>query len=93
MAEFATLKAIGYRDRYFVSVVLQQSLWLSIFGFVPGVLVAGALYLALGWLTGLLLDLTVPRVLGVLVLTLTMCVISGCLALRRVFQADPAELF
>jgi putative ABC transport system permease protein len=93
MAEFATLKAIGYHNSYFVSVVLQESLWLSAFGFVPGIVAAAAMYGVLGWLTGLLLNLTAPRVLGVLFLTLAMCIVSGCLALRRVFQADPAELF
>jgi len=93
MPEFATLKAMGYANRYFVSVVLQESLWLSAFGFLPGIVVAAMLYAALGWATGLLLDLTAPRVIGVLFLTVMMCVVSGCLALRRVFQADPAELF
>lgn len=93
MAEFATLKAIGYPNRYFVSVVLQESLWLSAFGFLPGVILTLVLYASLGWLTGLLLDLTTPRLVGVLALTVAMCIVSGCLALRRVFQADPAELF
>jgi len=93
MPEFATLKAMGYANRYFVSVVLQESLWLSAFGFLPGIVVAAILYAALGWATGLLMDLSAPRVIGVLALTIIMCVVSGCLALRRVFQADPAELF
>ncbi len=93
MGEFATLKAMGYQNKYFVALVLQESLWLSLFGFLPGILVAGLLYTSLGRLTGLLLDLTALRVLGVLLMTLSMCIVSGCLALRRVFQADPAELF
>ncbi len=93
MGEYATLKAMGYQNLFFIKLVLQESLWLCLFGFVPGILVAGLLYTALSRLTGLLLDLTAPRVLGVLVLTLAMCIVSGCLALRRVFQADPAELF
>jgi len=93
MAEFATLKAMGYHNSYFISVVLQESLWLSAFGFVPGIIVAGGLYMSLSALTGLLMDLTAARVVGVLLLTLAMCIVSGCLALRRVFQADPAELF
>lgn len=93
MGEYATLKAMGYHNQYFIKLVLQESLWLCLFGFVPGVLVAGLLYMALSRLTGLLLDLTAPRLLAVLVLTLAMCIVSGCLALRRVFQADPAELF
>ncbi|HEY4309221.1 MAG TPA: ABC transporter permease DevC [Pirellulales bacterium] len=93
MAEFATLKAMGYQNNYFVALVLQESLWLSLFGFAPGVLVATLLYTSLGHLTGLLLNLTASRVIGVLLMTIAMCIVSGCLALRRVFQADPAELF
>jgi len=93
MAEFATLKAMGYRNVYFVGMVLQEALLLSIFGFIPGVLVSGALYKVLEWATGLLLDLTLPRAASVLALTVLMCVVSGCLAMRRLLAADPAELF
>ena len=43
--EYATLKAIGYHDRYLFSVVLQESLVLSCLGFLPGFAIAQALYL------------------------------------------------
>jgi putative ABC transport system permease protein len=39
------------------------------------------------------LDLTLPRAASVLALTVLMCVVSGCLAMRRLLAADPAELF
>jgi hypothetical protein len=29
----------------------------------------------------------------VFVLTLGMCMVSGCMAMRKVLEADPAELF
>lgn len=93
MPEFATLKAMGYRNSYFVSVVLQQSLLLSVFGFVPGAVISYALYAGLASWTGLLLNLSMERAGVVFMLTLAMCVVSGCLALRRVLGADPAELF
>ena len=64
MGEFATLKAMGYQNKYFVALVLQESLWLSLFGFLPGILVAAVLYTSLGRLTGLLLDLTALRRIG-----------------------------
>jgi putative ABC transport system permease protein len=43
--------------------------------------------------TGLLMDMTPPRAGLVYAFTLAMCVTSGCLAMRKVLAADPAELF
>ena len=93
LAEFATLKAMGYPARYFVGVVLQQSLWLTLLGFAPGVCVSAGLYAWLAGRTGLPLDLTWRLALLVLCLTAGMCVVSGCLALRKLLTGDPAELF
>jgi putative ABC transport system permease protein len=93
MPEFATLKAMGYRNRYFVGFVLMESVYLSLLSFLPGTLVSLGLYEALAHSTGLLMILNVPRAASVLLLTLAMCVASGCLAMRKVLAADPAELF
>ena len=93
MPEFATLKAMGYRNRYFVTFVLMESVYLSLLSFAPGVLVSYVLYEVLARSTGLLMILNVPRAASVLLLTLAMCIASGCLAMRKVVAADPAELF
>jgi putative ABC transport system permease protein len=93
MPEFATLKAMGYRNRYFVGFVLLESVLLSLLSFVPGLLVSYALYEALARTTGLLMILNFTRAGSVLLLTIAMCVVSGCLAMRKVAAADPAELF
>ncbi|MBN1851165.1 MAG: ABC transporter [Pirellulales bacterium] len=93
MAEFATLKAIGYTHGFFVRLVIAESLWLSVFGFLPGLLVAAGLYFCLAQATGLLMLITVPRSVIVLLLTMAMCMASGLLALRKLLSADPAELF
>jgi putative ABC transport system permease protein len=93
LPEFATLKAMGYSNRYFVGVVLQEALLLAAFGFVPGMAVSGLLYWWLGAVTGLLLNLTVSRALLILMLTIAMCAASGALTVRKVLSADPAELF
>lgn len=93
LAEFATLKAMGYPNRYFVGFVLAESVYLSLLSFIPGVLISLGLYAALAHWTGLLMILNVPRAASVLLLTLAMCVVSGCLAMRKVLAADPAELF
>ncbi len=43
MPEFATLKAMGFQNRFFIGFVLQMSLYLSIIGYVPGLVVSWGL--------------------------------------------------
>ncbi|MBL9122846.1 MAG: hypothetical protein JNG90_04385, partial [Planctomycetaceae bacterium] len=93
LAEFATLKAMGYALPYFVRVVLEQAVILAVLGFIPGLLVSALAYSGLALVTGLLMDLTAWRILLILVLTIAMCVVSGALAIRRLLGTDPAELF
>ena len=93
MPELATLKAMGYSNRYFWSLVLCQSFYLACIGFIPGLLITFSLYELLGDASGLVMRLTLPRIALVWCLTLTMCLLSGMLALRRLWRADPASLF
>jgi putative ABC transport system permease protein len=93
LREYATLKAIGYANRYLFSVVLQESILLALLGYVPGVLITLGLYWVTDAATGLPLTLTTERALFVLLLTLLMCCVSGMIALRKVRSADPAEVF
>jgi putative ABC transport system permease protein len=92
-AQYATLRAIGYSPGYLSGVVLRQALALAILGYVPGLLVALALYALGRERANLLLSMTWERAAGVLVLSIAMCSLSGLLALRKVKAADPAELF
>lgn len=93
LREFATLKAMGYRPGFFIGVVLQESLLLAPLGFVPGALSAWGLYTAVAAVTGLPMHLTIARIAVVGGLTVLMCVASGCLTMRQVLTAEPAELF
>ncbi len=93
MAEFATLKAMGYRNRYFISLVLAESLYLSVLGFIPGMLISLAIFNGLSYYTGLLMIMNVSRAAFVYLLTLVMCSVSGCLAMRKVLSVEPAALF
>jgi putative ABC transport system permease protein len=93
LAEYATLKAMGYSNRWLAGVVLQQALILALLGYVPGVLVTLWLYRTAGAATRLPLELTLPRAVAVLALTAAMCAVSGFLALRKVRALDPAEIF
>ncbi len=93
LAEFATLKAMGYPDRFFVQLVIRQSIYLSLFGFFPAWLVSWGLFQWLQQQVGLPMLMTLPRVGLVLGLTFGMCLLSGLLALRKLLRADPASLF
>jgi putative ABC transport system permease protein len=91
--EFATLKAMGYRNRYFMGFVLQEAFLLSVLSFIPGLLVSLGIYTILAKGTGLLMILNVPRAAFIFLLTAAMCLFSGVLAMRKVLAADPADLF
>lgn len=93
IAEFATLKAMGYGGGYFLSLILAESLYLTVLGFVPGLGITLVLYQLLGRNTGLIMILTPSRIGFVFMLTLCMCIVSGLLAVRKLWSADPASLF
>jgi putative ABC transport system permease protein len=93
LKEYATLKAMGYPDLFLFRVVLEEAIILSILGFIPGLLLAHALYRITRNATSLPIDMTIGRVLAVLILTVVMCVGSGALAMRRLKAADPADIF
>ena len=93
LAEYATLKAIGYPNRYLFSVVLEEALILSVIGFVPGLLIAQLLYAVTQRATMLPLHMTLGRIVTVYLLTAGMCAVSGALAMRKLRLADPAEIF
>lgn len=93
LAEYATLKAMGYRNSYLLSVVFQEALILSIMGYVPGYLMAQVLYNLTRNATSLPIAMTLQRGITVLCLSIAMCVISGAIAVRKVQDADPADIF
>jgi putative ABC transport system permease protein len=93
LPELATLRAMGYGGGFLALVVVAEAILLSVAALLPSLAVGALLYAVLEAVTGLRLDLTIPRIVLVSTLTLSMCIVAGLLALRRVQQADPAELF
>jgi putative ABC transport system permease protein len=91
--EYATLKAMGVRDRYLYAVVLNESALLSVLGFVPGYAIAELLYALARQNAHVPVEMTLARAVGVFLLTVLMCVASGWLAMRKLAYADPAEVF
>jgi putative ABC transport system permease protein len=92
LAEYATLKAMGYGNLYLAQVVIQEAFALSILGFIPGLGISFFLYNLTKNAT--LLPLYIwDKAIPVMILTIFMCVISGAISLRKVQSADPAEIF
>jgi putative ABC transport system permease protein len=93
LREYATLKAMGYTERFMLSVVMQQSFFLSILGFLPALLISEVVYTVTARVTLLPFHMTPGRIIVVYALTMLMCAASASLAVRRLKQADPAEIF
>jgi len=93
LQEYATLKAIGYKDSFLFGIIIYESVFLSVFGFVPGFFISLLVYRIATNATFLPLRMTLERGVVVYLLTVGMCVLSGALALRRLKKADPAEIF
>ena len=93
LPQYATLKAIGYADRYLRRVVLDEALILSVLGYFPGAGLAAVLYVLTAEATSLPMQMTLVRGVLIFVLTVAMCGFSGFVAVRKLKQADPADVF
>jgi putative ABC transport system permease protein len=93
LPEYATLKAMGYGDGYFLGVLLQEALILAVLGYIPGFFISIGLYQVAYWGTLLPIGMKLDRAVFVLVLTIIMCTISGAIALQKLRTADPADIF
>jgi putative ABC transport system permease protein len=93
LPEYATLKAMGYKDSYFVMLVFQEAIILGVLGFLPGYFIAIGLYSLAAGATALPLAMTASRAVTVMILTVIMCCASGTVAVRKLSAADPADIF
>jgi putative ABC transport system permease protein len=93
LKEYATLKAMGYANRYLSGVVLMEATILGVIGFVPGIAICDRLYAVAKQATMLPMAIAPVRAAEVLGLTLVMCWGSALIAMRKLRAADPADVF
>lgn len=93
LPEYATLKAMGYKDSYFLIVIFQEALILAALGYIPGFSTAIVLYGLTRSATSLPMAMSVAKGVTVLILTIVMCCVSGAIAVRKLQSADPADIF
>ncbi|MFE4105571.1 FtsX-like permease family protein [Almyronema epifaneia] len=93
LKEFGTLKAMGASDWAIYSVIVEQALWMALLGYVPGMLLCwglGAWTLAS---QGIVILITPMSAVGVLGVTIFMCVGSAFFAIQKVTRVDPGIVF
>ena len=93
LEQYATLKAMGFSEMFLRRVILEQAILLSWGGFLVGLAASWLVYLYIAGETALLVRLNIVSVSTIFVLATLMSVVAGQLALRRVLNADPAELY
>ncbi|MDC8446290.1 MAG: ABC transporter permease DevC [Nitrosomonas sp.] len=91
--EFATLKAMGYKQGYFVRLVFATAFYLAVLGFIPGLVLSVSLYHLAESQMFMPMPMTFGKALNVFFFILSMCFIAGLLAIRKLKDANPADMF
>jgi putative ABC transport system permease protein len=93
LAEYATLKAMGYTNAYLARVVIRQALIYAGTAYLIAIALGSVLYWATEALAGIPMHLT-PHILGLtLLVTALIGLASGVFTLEKVWRANPADLF
>ncbi len=93
LPDYALLKARGYKQRYFSGILFQEASILAVLGYIPGFAISLGLYDVTQSSTALPIYMTLYRGVFVFLLTLAMCFTSGAIAMNKLQEADPADLF
>ena len=91
--EFGTLKAMGASNRVIYGVIVEQSLWMAVIGYVPGMLLCWVLGNWTLATQGIVILITPVTAIGVFGITVLMCVGSALFAIQKVSHVDPAIVF
>jgi putative ABC transport system permease protein len=93
LPEYATLLAMGYRLKSLFFVVAREGFLLALFGYLPAYLSGQVLYSVIRKSTKLPIIMDADKTILIFVLVLLMCMGSAAVAMRKLVDADPAEIF
>jgi putative ABC transport system permease protein len=93
LPQYATLKALGYPDAYFLRLTVEKAWLLTSLAYPVGFLLALVVYASATYLTLVPLVMTSARAVGVYVLMLAAASAAGLLATHRLRRVDLTELF
>jgi putative ABC transport system permease protein len=93
LPQYAALKAMGFANLFLNRVILGQAIVLAVTGFASGTAFSWLAdrYIAAHSMLPVHISLLSSLIVGVL--TLSMCVIAGTIAVKRAAIADPAALY
>ena len=93
LPEYATLLAMGYRLKSLFFVVAREGFLLAIFGYLPAYFSGQILYALIRNSTKLPIIMDSNKAISIFLLILVMCMGSAGIAMRKLVDADPAEIF
>ena len=93
LPEYATLLAMGYKLKSLFFVVAREGFILAFFGYLPAYFSGQLLYALVRNSTRLPIEMDANKSILIFVLILFMCMGSAGIAMRKLVDADPAEIF
>lgn len=93
LKEFGTLKAMGASNSLIYSVIIEQSLWMAVLGYIPGMALCFGVKAWAFATQGLVILIAPATAAGVFGITVLMCVGSAMFAIQKVNLVDPAIVF
>ena len=93
LPEYATLLAMGYRLKSLFFVVAREGFLLALFGYLPAYFSGQLLYAVIRNSTKLPIIMDSNKSITIFLLILVMCMGSAAIAMRKLVDADPAEIF
>ena len=93
LPEYATLLAMGYRLKTLFFVVAREGFLLALFGYLPAYFSGQILYSIVRNSTKLPIVMDANKTILIFILILVMCMGSAGIAMRKLVDADPAEIF
>tara|TARA_B100000900_G_scaffold210906_1_gene178767 strand:+ start:1674 stop:2840 length:1167 start_codon:yes stop_codon:yes gene_type:complete len=93
LPEYATLMAMGYKLKSLLFVVAREGFLLALFGYLPAYFSGQILYAVIRNSTKLPISMDASKSVLIFILILVMCMGSAAIAMRKLVDADPAEIF
>ena len=93
LPEYATLLAMGYRLKSLFFVVAREGFLLALFGYLPAYVSGQILYALIRNSTKLPIIMDLNKSMTIFFFILVMCMGSAGIAMRKLVDADPAEIF
>lgn len=93
LSEFSTLLSLAFTYNQIKLIVFFESMYLAVIGYPIGLIVSSFLFVLISSATGLPVSLTFGRSLGCFFVILFMSSMSALIAIKKLDEANPVEVF